>query len=79
MQINDSLRIADLKPHIERFFECSGQKILAIEDTWPPEKGTPVFTVAGTYTTRGWTEWTQGLPIRIGYSSIRCYWGRTVP
>ena len=26
----------------------------------PPEKGTPVFTVAGTYTTRGWTEWTQG-------------------
>ncbi len=60
MQINDSLRIADLKPQIERLFECSGQKILAIEDTWPPEKGTPVFTVAGTYTTRGWTEWTQG-------------------
>ena len=60
MQINDSLRIADLRPQIERLFEYSGQKILAIEDTWPPEKGTPVFTVAGTYTTRGWTEWTQG-------------------
>ena len=60
MQINDSLRITDLKPQIERLFECSGQKILAIEETWPPEKGTPVFTVAGTYTTRGWTEWTQG-------------------
>ena len=60
MQINDSLRPADLKPQLERLFECSGQKVLAIEATWPPEKGTPVFTVAGTYTTRGWTEWTQG-------------------
>ena len=60
MQINHSLRPIDLKHQLERLFECSGQKILAIEDTWPPEKGTPVFTVAGTYTTRGWTEWTQG-------------------
>ena len=23
-------------------------------------KGSPVFTVKGNYTTRGWTEWTQG-------------------
>ena len=60
MQINDSLKIDGLKPQIERLFEYSGQKILAIEDTWQPENGTPVFTVAGTYTTRGWTEWTQG-------------------
>jgi len=60
MQINSSLQIHDLKPQIERLFEYSRQKILAIEDTWLPEKGTPVFTVAGTYTTRGWTEWTQG-------------------
>ena len=60
MQINHSLQIQDLKPQIERLFEYSGQKILSIEDTWQPEKGTPVFTVAGKYTTRGWTEWTQG-------------------
>lgn len=60
MQINHSLQIQDLKPQIERLFEYSGQKILAIEDTWQPENGTPVFTVAGQWTTRGWTEWTQG-------------------
>ena len=60
MQINESLNVQDLKPQIERLFEYSGQKILAIEETWQPEKGTPVFTVAGDYTTRGWTEWTQG-------------------
>ena len=60
MQINHSLQIQDLKPQIDQLFEYSGQKILAIEDTWLPENGTPVFTVAGEYTTRGWTEWTQG-------------------
>ncbi len=60
MQINESLKVEDLKAQIERLFEYSGQKILDIEDTWQPEQGTPVFTVAGTYTTRGWTEWTQG-------------------
>ena len=60
MHINNSLTVQELKPNIERLFELSGEKILAIEETWPAEKSTPVFTVAGTYTTRGWTEWTQG-------------------
>ncbi len=60
MQINEALKVEDLKAQIERLFEYSGQKILDIEETWQPEQGTPVFTVAGTYTTRGWTEWTQG-------------------
>src|SRR5881396_2003415 len=49
-----------LVPQIERLFELSAQKILSIEKSWKPEDGTPVFTVKGRYTTRGWTEWTQG-------------------
>src|SRR5207247_7111946 len=49
-----------LVPQIERLFELSAQKILRIEKTWKPEHGTPVFTVKGKYSTRGWTEWTQG-------------------
>ncbi len=60
MKINNSLKIHDLKTKIEKVIQYSGEKILSIEDTWLPENGTPVFTVAGTYTTRGWTEWTQG-------------------
>ena len=60
MKINNSVKIQDLKSKIDKFLEYSGEKILSIEDTWLPENGTPVFTVAGTYTTRGWTEWTQG-------------------
>src|SRR4026208_292848 len=50
----------DLARSVDRLFELSGDKILAIERSWRPEAGAPVFTVQGTYQTRGWTEWTQG-------------------
>jgi len=38
----------------------SASKIEAIERTWDPAAGAPVFTVDGVYRARGWTEWTQG-------------------
>jgi hypothetical protein len=41
-------------------FELAAQKIVAIENSWDTSLGTPVFTVKGIYTSRGWTEWTQG-------------------
>lgn len=44
----------------ERVFEVSALKIRAIEETWRPQDGAPVFTVKGRYVSRGWTEWTQG-------------------
>ena len=40
MHINDSITVEQLKPKLERLFELSGKKILAIEDTWDPAKGT---------------------------------------
>src|SRR5690349_17075113 len=51
---------SDLLPKIDRLFALSAAKIRAIEDTWQPEDGAPVFTVQGRYQARGWTEWTQG-------------------
>jgi len=51
---------AELLPKISRLFELSAAKIHAIEHTWRPEDGAPVFTVDGRYRARGWTEWTQG-------------------
>jgi hypothetical protein len=51
---------ADLLPSIEALFERSASKIHAIEQTWNPKDGSPVFTVEGRYRARGWTEWTQG-------------------
>jgi unsaturated chondroitin disaccharide hydrolase len=60
IRIDDRLTPQKLVPQIERLFELSAEKILSIEKTWKPERGTPVFTVKGRYTSRGWTEWTQG-------------------
>jgi hypothetical protein len=60
VKIDFKLTPQNLVRQIERVFELSGQKILAIEKSWKPDQGTPVFTVKGKYTSRGWTEWTQG-------------------
>ena len=60
MKIKPSLKAKDLLPLIGKLFDASGAKIMAIHKRWKPESGTPVFTVKGKYTTRGWTEWTQG-------------------
>ena len=60
MKINESLRPADLLPALARMWQASAVKLDAIERTCPPGAASPVFTVDGRYTARGWTEWTQG-------------------
>src|SRR4051812_32468653 len=60
MKINQTITPKKLIPQIERLFELSRAKILDIEKKWKPSQGTPVFTVKGRCTSRGWTEWTQG-------------------
>jgi unsaturated chondroitin disaccharide hydrolase len=53
----------DLLPAIDRMFEISAEKIASLDRSWPHTAGAPVFTVAGKYHSRGWTEWTQGFQI----------------
>ncbi|MBI4659223.1 MAG: glycoside hydrolase family 88 protein [Verrucomicrobia bacterium] len=60
IKIDARLTPQKLLPKITRLFELSAEKILSLEKTWDSSKGTPVFTVKGQYTSRGWTEWTQG-------------------
>ena len=50
----------DLIAAIERMWSLSADRIRSIENTSPPGAASPVFTVNGQYTARGWTEWTQG-------------------
>ena len=38
-------------------------KIRAIDAAHDPARGAPVFTVEGIYTSRGWTEWTEGFQL----------------
>lgn len=60
MKINPNISPAYLKTKLNTFWDLSGQKIIAIEKSTDPGKGSPVFTANGKYTTLGWTEWTQG-------------------
>lgn len=60
MKIDQTVTAKGLLAQANRVMELAGQKALALDQSWDPAKGTPVFTVEGQYTTRGWTEWTQG-------------------
>jgi len=60
IRIDTKLTPRKLVPQVERLFELSAHKILSLEKVWKPSAGAPVFTVKGRYTSRGWTEWTQG-------------------
>ena len=60
IQIHPSLTPAALEPKITTLFEASAQKLHSLESAWDPSQGAPVFTIDGKYTSRGWTEWTQG-------------------
>ncbi|MCP1385891.1 glycosyl hydrolase [Runella salmonicolor] len=60
IHINPTLTPTDLLAKLQRFWALSAQKIRLIEENYDVANGSPVFTVKGQYTTRGWTEWTQG-------------------
>jgi len=60
LSVDLGINPADLLPSIERLWALSAAKLDAIERSWQPENGAPVFTVDGWYTTRGWTDWTEG-------------------
>ena len=79
IRIDRSRAPEELLPRINRLFELSAQKIRSIEDSWRPEQGAPVFTVNGRYTARGWTEWTEGLSVRLVAPAVRCHRRSRVP
>lgn len=60
IKIDYSLTPHDLKGKLLKFWEISGEKVRLIEKEYDHSQGSPVFTVNGKYSTRGWTEWTQG-------------------
>ena len=60
IRIDSTLTASSLKSQLDRLFQLSAQKIRQLQARWDLSGGTPVFTVQGRYTSRGWTEWTQG-------------------
>ncbi len=60
MQIDRTLTPRALLPAIEKTFALALDKARRLDERWDAARGTPVFTIDGRYTSRGWTEWTQG-------------------
>jgi unsaturated chondroitin disaccharide hydrolase len=60
LKTDQEIKIEDLSPALTKFWDLSAEKIILIKDQYDESGGSPVFTVKGKYSTRGWTEWTQG-------------------
>ena len=60
MNIDTLLSTADLQAAVQNVFQLAADKCRRLDESWDESRGAPVFTVAGQYSTRGWTEWTQG-------------------
>ncbi len=60
INIKNNLQPSHFNNKLKKFWDISEKKITLIEKNYDPSNGSPVFTVNGSYTTRGWTEWTQG-------------------
>ena len=67
MKIDARLTPARLQKKTARVFDLAGHKIRVLQRAWDPARGTPVFTVRGRYTSRGWTEWTQGFQFGMAF------------
>jgi len=67
MKVNLTITPRKLLAKTNRVFELAGAKIRALDSTWDSARGTPVFTVKGQYTSRGWTEWTQGFQFGMAF------------
>lgn len=60
MHIDQEITAQALLPATQRVFQLAAEKTAGLDKNWDVGLGTPVFTVGGKYSTRGWTEWTQG-------------------
>jgi len=60
IRLDHAPTLEGLKPRIEHALELSAAKVYALAKSWEPTQGAPVVTVEGRYTSRAWTEWTQG-------------------
>jgi hypothetical protein len=60
MKIDAAVSPVSLRAKLENVFSLAEKKIIALDQSWDESRGAPVITASGKYTTRGWTEWTQG-------------------
>ena len=74
MKIPPRIQPPDFNKKIERLWDLSAGKILSIDRDETPGTATPVYTVQGKYTARGWTEWTQGFVYGSAILQFDAFW-----
>ncbi len=60
MEIDQQVTCADLQTGVQRLWQLAATKCRQLDRSWNPAQGAAVFTIAGKYSTRGWTQWTEG-------------------
>jgi hypothetical protein len=65
MKIDTTLSPESLTEKLKNFWHLAAEKVHLLEAAYNPSDGSPVFTIKGKYTSRGWTEWTQGFQYGI--------------
>lgn len=60
IKIDTAIEPASVGPDLKRLWDMAGPKVKRLCRRDSPDHATPVYTVEGRYTARGWTEWTQG-------------------
>jgi len=65
MTTDSQITASSLSRELDSFWQLATMKVQEINKNYDPSQGSPVFTVEGKYTTRGWTEWTQGFQYGI--------------
>src|SRR5678815_3821490 len=74
MKILPQIQPANLKTKIERLWEVSAGKIWSIDRDDSEGAASPVYTMKGKYTARGWTEWTQGFLYGSALLQFDAFW-----
>ena len=65
MKTDQVITAGALADPLQSFWQLAAQKVKSLESGYDTSQGSPVFTVEGKYSSRGWTEWTQGFQYGI--------------
>lgn len=65
MNLDHNIEPNSLQKSLQKFWDIALQKVELIENEYDNKLGSPVFTVKGKYTNRGWTDWTKGFQYGI--------------
>lgn len=60
IRIDDAPSLEQVAAKVSKVVETGSRATESLRKSWDLSRGAPVYTEAGEYTTRGWTEWTQG-------------------